>query len=134
MALAAPTCFRPSEIEADEAIRFQAEVMVLSDTCGDKSYAHFATRNRHALAGYQGALVERFRRLGSANAETAFDSYLTRLSNEASLRDGRETVAALCRQSAELRSKADRFSEAEFKHYIAERAKERQQDYRRCAD
>jgi hypothetical protein len=133
-AMAAPACFRPAEIEADEAVRFQAEIMVLSDTCGDRSYTHFASRNRRALAGYQSALIERFRRLGSAHAETAFDSYLTRLSNEASLRDGRETVATLCRQSADLRGKVDRFSEAEFKRYIADRAKERQRDYRRCVD
>lgn len=133
LAEAAPACFRPNEIEADEAAHFQTELMVLSDTCGDKTYTHFAAQNRRALADYQKALVEHFRRTGSRNAEGALDSYLTRLSNEVSLRNGREPVATLCRQSADLLAKADHFTDSEFRHYIAQRAAERQRAYRRCA-
>jgi hypothetical protein len=131
LAVAAPACYRPAEIEADEAAHFQAELMVLSDTCGDKVYTHFAAQNRRAMADYQRTLIERFRRAGSRNAEGALDSYLTRLSNEVSLRDGREPVVTLCRQSADLLAKADHFTDSEFRHYIAERAAARR-DYRRC--
>ena len=31
---ATPQCFKASDMEAEQAIRFQAELMVVSDTCG----------------------------------------------------------------------------------------------------
>ena len=119
---ATPQCLRPNEVEADQAIRFQTELMVISDTCGAQSYTHFARRNRDALVQYQQQLIEGFRRGGSAHAEERFDAYLTQLANETSLRMGGQPVAQMCQNAQQLLTTADTMSSADFRRYVAERA------------
>lgn len=133
-AAAAPPsqCYRPAEIEAEQAVRFQTELMVLSDTCRHSSYVHFRQRNAALLAGYQRQLVDRFRRNGG-NAEGAYDRYVTRLANEMALRLGSERPAALCRRSADFLAKADHLSKSGFRRYVAEQAAKHEGDYRHCA-
>lgn len=136
VAAAAPAsqCFRPPEIEAEQAIRYQAELMVLSDSCGaEQTYVGWTTRVRKVLVGYQKALIEHFRRAGSGHhAEAAFDSYLTKLANEASLRTGREPVAAVCQRAADFLAKADRAGEEDFRQYAAAQAVDHRPDYKTC--
>jgi len=121
-AAATPQCLRANEVEADQAIRFQTEIMVVSDTCGAQTYTRFARRNRDALVQYQHELVERFRRSGSAHAQERLDSYLTQLANEASLRLGAEPVAEMCRNAQPLLATADTLSGDQFRRYVAQRA------------
>ncbi len=129
---ATPQCLRPSEIEAEQAIRYQAELMVVSDTCGQQTYIRFASRNREALVDYQHTMIERFRRSGVGHAEARFDTYLTRLANEASLRAGARPVASVCRDAAEFLATADTLNKDGFRRYIADRAAEQRVADRRC--
>jgi hypothetical protein len=133
-AAAAPQCLAPSEIEAEQAVRFQAELMVVSDTCGAQTYTQFARRNRTVLVDYQKQVIDRFRRDGTARAEARFDSYLTRLANEVSLRTGAQPVAAMCREAAPFLATAEKLGGDEFRHYIAEQAAAHRSDYRRCSN
>ncbi len=50
---AATTCYLPSEIEADQAIKLRAELKVVGEVCKDPSYAIFSDRNRDTLAAYE---------------------------------------------------------------------------------
>ena len=131
-AAAAPQCFKAGDMEAEQAIRFQAELMVVSDTCGSQTYTQFARRNRDALVEYQHQVIERFRRDGVAHAEARFDSYLTRLANEVSLRTGAQPVAAVCRDAATLLANADTWGRDDFRHYIAEQVADGKTSLRRC--
>ena len=129
---ATPQCLKPAEIEAEQAIRFQAELMVISDTCGQQTYIRFAKRNRDVLVEYQHEMIEHFRRNGTARAEARFDTYLTRLANEVSLRAGARPVASVCQDAAEFLATADTLGKDEFRRYIADRAAEHRVADRRC--
>jgi len=127
-------CLAPRDIEAEQAVRFQAELMVMSDTCGTQTYTQFARRNRLALVDYQKQVIERFRREGQPHAEARFDSYLTRLANEVSLRSGMQPVAAVCRDAAQMLATAESLNDDSFRHYIADRAALHRADYRGCGN
>jgi len=133
---AAPQCLAPQEIEAEQAVRFQAELMVVSDTCGAKTYTQFAQRNRSTLVDYQKQVIDRFRRDGTAQgkAESRFDSYLTHLANEVSLRTGAQPVAAMCRDAASFLATAETLNGDEFRRYIAQQAATHRSDYRTCSN
>jgi uncharacterized protein len=124
-AAATPQCLRANDAEAEQAIRFQTELMVVSDTCGAQTYTTFARRNREALRDYQQQVIDRFRRTGASHAEARFDSYLTRLANEVSLRLGAQPVAAVCRDAQSLLAMADTLAGDQFRHYVAEQAAHR---------
>lgn len=134
-AAATPQCLAPNEIEAEQAVRFQAELMVVSDTCGAQTYTQFARRNRTVLVDYQKQVIDRFRRDGTAKAaEAKFDSYLTRLANEVSLRTGAQPVAAMCRDAAPFLANADSLGADGFRRYVAEQAAAHRSDYRSCTN
>ncbi|MGO8919572.1 MAG: hypothetical protein ACLQJR_27035 [Stellaceae bacterium] len=132
-AAATPQCLRANEVEAEQAIRFQTELMVVSDTCGAQTYTAFARRNRDALVAYQQQVIDRFRRSGASHAEASFDSYLTRLANEVSLRVGAKPVATMCRDAERFLATADTLAGDQFRRYVAEQAAAGG-DYRRCRD
>lgn len=119
---ATPQCLRGAEVEADQAIRFQTELMVVSDTCGSQSYTAFARRNREALVDYQQLIIERFRRSGASHAEARFDSYLTQLANEVSLRVGAQPVVTMCQNAEGFLATADSLAGDQFRRYVAEKA------------
>jgi hypothetical protein len=136
VAVAAPSqCFRPAEVEAEQAMRYQAELMVLSDSCGaEQTYVSWTTRVRRVLVSYQKALIEHFRRTGSGGrAQSTFDSYQTRLANEVSLRTGQQPLAAVCQRAADFLAKAGQAGEDEFRKYAAAQAVEHKTDYTTCA-
>ena len=93
----AATCYRGDEIEADQAVRFQAEVMVLSDSCHSESYGEFRQRNGTTLAAYQQKVIGHFRRDGASarGADNQFDSFITALANKMALAYGREPVGSI---------------------------------------
>lgn len=132
-AAATPQCLRGQEIEAEQAIRFQTELMVVSDTCGAQTYTAFARRNRAALVDYQQLIIERFRRAGASHAEARFDSYLTQLANEVSLRVGAQPVATMCRNAESFLATAESLAGDQFRRYVAEQAAADNSD-RRCRD
>jgi hypothetical protein len=133
-ASAAPQCYRTSEIEADQAMRYQAKLMVLSDACRSSSYSEFIHRNSAAIISYQHALIARFRRSNGRHAEDAFDRFQTRLANQYALGAGQQTVATLCAKSASFLQKAQAFVASEFRHYMARQAAEERHAYTSCAE
>ncbi len=82
----ATTCYLPSEIEADQAIKLRAELKVVGEVCKDPSYAIFSDRNRDTLAAYEQILSEHLARGGGA-ADVA--AYAKSLETEAMERAGR---------------------------------------------
>jgi hypothetical protein len=125
-------CFRPPEIEAQEAVRYQAKLMVLSDTCGSETYRRFTIRNRAAIVRYQDELIEHFRRTGSPHAERTFDSFITGLANEISLSTGRVPLTSLCNDVAPFLAQADKLDHDHFPQFVSALAAEQKNAYLRC--
>jgi hypothetical protein len=127
-------CLRPAEAEAEQAIRFQTELMVVSETCHEQTYPQFLHRNHKALAEYQKRMIERYRRTGAPRPNASLDTYMTRLANEIALRVSAQPVDALCREQADFLATADALDGKKFRRYIAEQAVERDAERRRCAN
>ena len=135
LGLAAPEqCLRAADMEAEQAIRFQTELMVMSDTCGQQTYVHFVTRNHDAIAAYQHQMIDRFRRDGAPRADARFDTYVTRLANQISMRAGAQPVAALCHEAAGFLANADTLDPEQFRHLAADRAATSRREERRCVE
>jgi hypothetical protein len=131
---ATPDCLRPAEAEAEQAIRFQTELMVVSETCHEQAYPQFLHRNRRALADYQRRMLERYRRAGAPRPKASLDSYMTRLANETALRVSDEPVEALCREQADFLAAAKTLDGKKFRRYITKQAVERDGEHRRCTE
>jgi hypothetical protein len=131
-AASAPPCFSPAEIEAEQAMLFQTELMVVAETCHDQAYISFLKRNIEPVKQYQHRLVEHFRRHGEKRAETALDAYLTKLANQSSLRNGQVPVTTVCQQGATLLKTANALGPADFRNYAAEKATLNRQYYQSC--
>src|SRR3984885_469315 len=84
-AATASHCFNASEIEADQAIRYQTELMVVSDTCGVDTYRNFTVHNRDQIVVYQHQLVEHFKRDGVRSPQTTLENFMTQVRNEFAL-------------------------------------------------
>jgi hypothetical protein len=133
-ATAASVCYEPREIEADQAVQYQTELMVLSNACQAPSYVNFTRRNRSAIVDYQGALIARFRRAGERHAELALESYLTHLANQVALRQAGQVPEQLCLQSAPQLTAADGIGLEAFHALAAHRAASHAPAYPRCRD
>jgi hypothetical protein len=133
-AQAAPQCYRSNEIEADQAVRYQAKLMVLSDSCRSNSYSQFVTRNAEALSFYQRQMIGFFRRQEARSPEDAFDRFLTRIANQIALAAGQEPLASLCPRSADFLTQAVGFGKDEFRSYVAAQAVIERHSYRTCTD
>jgi hypothetical protein len=132
----AATCYRSDEIEADQAVRLQAQIMVLSDSCHSDSYGAFRAHIGQALAAYQQKMIGHFRRDGGSarSADNAFDSFITALANKMALTYGAEPVGALCSRTAQFLADAGHFSRDEFVHYVSAQAVANRQTYTICKD
>ena len=132
----AATCFSGDEIEADQAMRLQAQVMVLSDSCHSDSYGAFRQHIGQVLAAYQQKMIAHFRREGSSarSADNAFDRFITSLANKMALTYGKEPVDSLCSRSADFLAKAGHFSRNDFVHYVSQQAAANRQAYTICKD
>src|SRR5215831_7136712 len=91
-------CYSPGDIEAEQAILFQTNLMVISSACRDTVYGEFRNRNKDAIIRYQKAMIDHFKRAGSRNAQSDFDRWNTSLANQISLK----MTGAVCQQGAEL--------------------------------
>ena len=131
-ALAAGPCYRPSEIEAEQAVRYQAKIMVLSDACGDAIYRDFTVRNRELIVSYQKELIERYRRAGAHRPETSLDNYMTGVANEMSLANGTDYVSALCQRSAGFLKEAAALDKVQFRQHVEEMVVENRKAYKAC--
>jgi hypothetical protein len=94
-------CYSTADVEAEQAILFQTNLMVISSACKDTVYGEFRARNQAAIIQYQKAMIDHFRRSGSRNAQSDFDRWNTSLANEISLKQGTLPMAQVCDQAAE---------------------------------
>jgi len=131
---AAPLCYHTNEAEAEQAMRYQAKLMVLSDTCRSDAYTQFVHRNASVISGYQHDLIGYYRRADGRHAENAFDSYITRLANEYALGAGKEPLASLCAKSAEFLSQAPNLGKDEFRHYVVAQMAVERPSHPACAN
>ncbi len=74
---AASKCASRSEGEAEAAIRYVTDLMVVSSVCQDTVYAEFRLRNQAQIVAYQKALMAHF------HGAAGFDRWNTALANQA---------------------------------------------------
>jgi hypothetical protein len=129
---ATPRCYVPAEIEAEQAILFQTELMVVAEECRDPAYTSFLLRNKETIIDYQHRMLEHFRRTGSGRAETALDSYLTRLANQSALRNGQVPRDTVCAQGANLIATANALGGKSLRQFAIEKATFNRQFYSIC--
>jgi hypothetical protein len=125
-------CHQPSDIEAEQAILFQTELMVVAEACRDKAYIDFLRRNKDQVIAYQKQMIEFFRRQGESKADIAFDSWHTRLANQSALRNSQVPVNVLCTEGKTLLETANMLKPKDFKSYAAEKANLHRQYYVAC--
>jgi len=128
----AAACFRPPEIEADQAMRYQTQLMVLDDTCGGDFYRDFTVRNREQIMAYQTELKDYFRRVGARSPAASLDSFLTRIANELALREGQSERAEVCAREATVIAEARTLDTTHFKSLAAALATENRSSYKSC--
>ena len=95
-------CYSATDIEAEQALLFQTNLMVVSSACRDTTYGEFRARNKDVIVRYQNAMIDHFRRTGARNPKSAFDAWETSLANEAARKQAVIPTGQFCQQSADL--------------------------------
>jgi hypothetical protein len=126
-------CFSNADLEAEEAVRFQARLMVLSDICRDTTYGLFTQRNRDAIMAYQHQMIDHFKRAGEHRADITFENYMTRLANQESIASGQRTSGEICQPNNALRVTANRIgTPKDFRAFAASEAATNRARYVAC--
>jgi hypothetical protein len=112
-------CYSPADSEAEQALLFQTNLMVISSACRDAVYGEFRARNKDAIVRYQNAMIEHFRRTGARNPKSAFDTWQTSLANEIAQKQAMTPTAQFCQQSTELLKLAGTLDSRGFHDYAA---------------
>jgi hypothetical protein len=115
-------CYSPGDIEAEQALLFQTNLMVVSSACRDTVYGEFRARNKDAILHYQNAMIDHFRRTGARNAKSAFDAWQTSLANEAARKQALIPTGQFCQQSTELLKLASMLDTKAFHDYAVAHA------------
>lgn len=110
-------CYSPADSEAEQAVLFQTNLMVISSACRDTVYGEFRARNKDAIVRYQNAMIEHFRHTGARNAKSAFDTWQTSLANEIAQKQALTPTAQFCQQSAEMLKLASTLDQKGFHDY-----------------
>jgi len=126
-------CYSAADIEAEQAILFQTNLMVISSACKDTVYGEFRARNQDAIIRYQKAMIDHFRRAGSRNAQSEFDRWNTSLANEISLKHGALPMAQVCGQAAEMLKLAGTLDAKGLHDYAVAKATSAADSHPRCA-
>ena len=113
-AKAKSSCPPASAREAEQAIRFLTDLMIVSSQCQDTVYAEFRLRNRDAIVGYQKAMITHL------HGNAAFDRWNTSLANQAASKQGGNQQ--LCQQSAPMLQQAKALDPKGFRAYAAAQA------------
>ena len=120
------SCYSPSAIEAEQAIRFLTDVMVISSTCQDTVYAEFRLRNRDPILAYQKAMIAHF------HGAPAFDRWNTSIANQASSKHAGQPSVLVCQQAADLLKQASVLDPPKFKAFAAAQATAAGPQYPQC--
>ena len=125
-------CYSAADVEAEQAILFQTNIMVISSACKDTVYGEFRARNKDAIIHYQKAMIDHFRRAGSRNAQSDFDRWNTSLANEISLKQGTLPMAQICQQAAEMLKLASTLDAKGLHDYAIAKATSTADSHPRC--
>jgi len=115
-------CYSPADIEAEQALLFQTNLMVISSACRDTVYGEFRARNTAAILRYQNAMIDHFRRTGARNPKSAFDTWQTSLANEAARKQAVVPTGQFCQQSTEMLKLASTLDQKTFHDYAVAHA------------
>ena len=126
-------CYSAADVEAEQAILFQTNLMVISSACRDTVYGEFRARNKDAIIHYQKAMIDHFRRAGSRNAQSDFDRWNTSLANEISLKQGTLPMTQVCQQAAEMLKLASTLDAKGLHDYAMAKATSSADTHLRCA-
>jgi hypothetical protein len=126
-------CYSAADIEAEQAILFQTNIMVISSACKDTVYGEFRSRNQAAIIRYQKAMIDHFRRAGARNAQSEFDRWNTSLANEISLKQGTVPTAQVCQQAADMLKLAGTLDAKGLHDYAISKATSAPDSRPRCA-
>jgi len=128
------SCYSPSDLEAEQAILFQTDLMVVSSACRDTVYGQFRLRNQDVIIHYQKAMIEHFRRSGARAPDREFETWITGLANLASTRQMMQPTAVVCQQAVELEKLAASLDGNGFRQYAVAHATSAPVDgHQRCA-
>jgi hypothetical protein len=119
-------CYTPSAIEAEQAIRFLTDVMIVSTTCQDTVYAEFRLRNRDPILAYQKAMIAHF------HGAPGFDRWNTVLANEAAQKRAGMPSTVVCQQSVDLEKQASTLDPPKFRAFAAAQAAAAGASYPHC--
>src|SRR5205085_6459095 len=115
-------CYSPGDIEAEQALQFQTNLMVISSACRDTVYGEFRARNKDAILRYQNAMIDHFRRTGARNPKSAFDTWQTSLANEAARKQAGVPTGQFCQESAEMLKLASTLDTKTYHEYVVAHA------------
>lgn len=111
-------CFSAADIEAEQALQFQTDLMVISSACRDTVYGEFRARNKDVIIRYQNAMIDHFRRTGARNPKSAYDSWQTGLANEAARKQALVSTSQFCQQATEMLKLASTLDAKGFRDYV----------------
>lgn len=116
-------CYQSKDVEAQQALVFLTNLMVVSSACQqDDAYAEFRLRNQHAIIDYQKRMIDFFRRAGYRRPKSAFDKWNTSLANQISLRNGELPMAQVCQQATSMLKLANTLDPVKYQKYAAAQA------------
>jgi len=127
------SCYSAIDQEAEQAIVFQTNLMVVSSACRDETYGLFRARNKDAIIRYQKIMINHFRHEGYRDAQGRFDSWDTSLANEIALKQGAMPTAVVCQQSANLLKLASTLDPKGLHDYAVAQAASAAETHPRCA-
>lgn len=125
-AVARDACYSQAAMEADQAIRYLTDLMVVSSACQNAVYVEFRTRTQAAIRDYQHVMIEHF------HGTKRFDDWNTVLANEFSLKHNGMPTAQMCQQSAPMFAKASALDLAGFRAFAAGLATAASAQYEKC--
>src|SRR3954453_4666026 len=104
-------CYTASAIEAEQAIRFLTDVMIVSTTCQDTIYAEFRLRNRDPILAYQKAMMAHF------HGAPGFDRWNTVIANQAGQKVAGTPRMSSCQEAADLMNRRSAADPARFRAF-----------------
>ncbi|MBV9826510.1 MAG: hypothetical protein JO001_12705 [Alphaproteobacteria bacterium] len=106
-------CDTQSAREAEQAIRYVTDLMVVSSACRDTTYAEFRLRNKDQIISYQKAMITHL------HGNAAFDKWNTSLANIAAQKQAGLTTTQVCQQQATMLKQASLQDPKAFRAYVA---------------
>ena len=133
LASAGTACYTANDMAGDQAMKYQTELMVYSDTCSHGiTFTTFLKNNQAAITTYQHQLIDHYRAAGAHGAEVTLDNYLTYLANQVTLLIDNLPTDSFCSGKADYFADAEGLNAEKLHRLVAERVSEHQKEYVHC--